>query len=488
MAVFNFPNLLDILLELWYFARAMSKYIITNNQIRVAPDGAISVVDKIPTATYVVDQDPQTHELFLVPMDSFTYSGKIYGDVMPVVDRIINTYEDRKSNLGVLLSGIKGSGKSLTIKILSRRAMEMLDIPTIVISRAFNSNHLAQFLYTINMRCVVFFDEFDKNYSSMGMNGKTNTDDQHGLLDLLDGVFASDKLFIFCANRRYAINEYMQHRPGRVFYHFKYEQLTPEVVSEYLDDNLKNPEFKQEIMMYTKFIPFLTFDILKAIVEESNRYNEPVYKFIDMLNIDCNFFNSYMDVVVYNSKGVAVQRSEEVKVEPGKSYDFWTVDETLINDAGLKRGGDGEACVELIFDPAMLRRVNNDGSFELYDSARKVRMEFKKPYVYSGYKSSAIGAMAYAGELEPCDAVVKSNSDLEAKQAVLRSILAVHSDLTKTFSNHYLFKMVNDPNMGVKEFSEVLHNMIERLATRKAYHEMSEGDDVPFGESEEEES
>lgn len=468
----------------------MSKYIITNNQIRVAPDGAISVVDKIPTATYVVDQDPTTHEMFLVPMDNFTYSGKIYGDVMPVVDRIVNTYVDRKSNLGVLLSGIKGSGKSLTIKILSRRVMETLDVPTIVISRAFNSNQLARFLYTINMPCVVFFDEFDKNYSTMGTNGKSDTEYQHGLLDLLDGVFASDKLFIFCANKRYAINEYMQNRPGRIFYHFKYEPLTPEIVSEYLDDNLKNTEFKQEIMLYSKFIPALTFDILKAIVEESNRYNEPVHKFIDTLNIECTFFNSYMDVVVYNSKGVAIQRSDSVKVEPGKSYDFWTVDETIINDAGLIRGSDGEALVELIFDPAMLHRVNDDGSFELYDNVRKVRIEFKKPYVYSAYKSSAIGAMAYAGELEPCEEVVKANPDIEAKQAILKSIMTVHSEFAKKLNHRMLFEMVNNPNISAKEFSEIVSKIVERRVVRKAYQEKPEVDDdeeTPFGECEEEE-
>lgn len=485
--------MLDILLELWYFARAMSKYIIANNQIRVAPDGAISVVDKIPTATYVVDQDPQTHEMFLVPMGSFTYSGKIYGDVMPVVDRIINTYVDRKSNLGVLLSGIKGSGKSLTIKILSRRVMEKLDVPTIVISRSFNTNHLARFLYTINMPCVVFFDEFDKNYSSTGINGKSDTEEQHGLLDLLDGVFASDKLFIFCANNRHAINEYMQNRPGRIFYHFKYEQLTPEIVSEYLDDNLKNPEFKQEIMLYSKFIPALTFDILKAIVEESNRYNEPVHKFIDTLNIESTFFNSYMDVTVYNSKGVAIQRSEGAKVEPGKIYEFWTVDETIINDAGLVRDSDGEARVELIFDPAMLRRVNNDGSFELYDNVRKVRIEFKKPYVYSAYKSSAIGAMAYADELESCEPMAKENPETVAKQGILNSMMTVHSDLAKGFNCRILFRMVNNPNISAKDFSDILSKMIEKRVVRNSYmekqaEEENEDVEIPFGEEEKDES
>lgn len=469
--------MIDRTLNLCYISLAMSKYIIANNQIRVTPDGAISVVDKIPTGTYIVEEDSHTGELFLSPMSGFTYSGKIYGSVMPTVERIAKTYQDRNNNLGVLLSGIKGSGKSLTIKLLSQKMTETLGIPTIVVSRSFNSNALSRFLYAIDMPCVVFFDEFDKNFSSSSCRGSSNDNEaQNGLLDLLDGVLASQKLFIFCANNKLAINEYMMHRPGRIFYHFKYESLTDGIISEYLDDTLKNPERKREIMVYCKFIPQLTFDVLKAIVEETNRYDEPIHKFIDFMNIDCSFFNSSMAMNVYNSKNELIHSNDRTRVVAGKSYDFWCRDETLLQDAGYTRSEDGDFNVELCFDPAMLKNVNDDGSFTLYDFSKKLTIEFKSTFDdYSTYKHSALGCYL-TGEEYGNEELLERRKQMEAnnaeKQNLLMAMLNSNPEFAKTFNLNELRIMVNNINVSAKEFAHQIAATArlwnERLETFKA--------------------
>lgn len=468
--------MIDRTFDLCYILSAMSKYIIAGNQIRVTPDGAISVVDKIPTGTYIVEEDPHTSELFLSPMSGFTYSGKIYGSVMPTVERIARTYQDRNNNLGVLLSGIKGSGKSLTIKLLSQKMTETLGIPTIVVSRSFNSNALSRFLYSIDMPCVVFFDEFDKNFSCSSGRSSNDNEAQNGLLDLLDGVLASQKLFIFCANNKMAINEYMMHRPGRIFYHFKYESLSDDIISEYLDDTLKNPERKREIMVYCKFIPQLTFDVLKAIVEETNRYDEPIHKFIDFMNVDCSFFNSSMAINVYNSKNELIHSNDRTRVVAGKTYDFWCRDETVLQDAGYTRSEDGDFNVELCFDPAMLKTVNDDGSFTLYDFSKKLTIEFKSTYEdYCSYKQSALGCYL-TGEEYGNEELIERRKQMEAnnaeKQNLLMAMLNSNPEFAKTFNLNELRVMVNNINISSKEFAHQIAATTrlwnERLQTFKA--------------------
>jgi hypothetical protein len=51
--------------------------------------------------------------MFLKEHNFIFNNRKIYGDLNNKVQRIFKTYESRDKNLGVLLSGLKGTGKSL---------------------------------------------------------------------------------------------------------------------------------------------------------------------------------------------------------------------------------------------------------------------------------------------------------------------------------------------------------------------------------------
>ena len=46
-------------------------------------------------------------------------------------------------------------------------------------------------------------------------------------------------LYLFSCNNLYKINQFFLSRPGRIFYHFKFDSLSSEVIQEYLKDNLK---------------------------------------------------------------------------------------------------------------------------------------------------------------------------------------------------------------------------------------------------------
>ena len=89
------------------------------------------------------------------------------------IKRIL-TYFDKmdKLNLGVLLTGLKGSGKSLTAKLLSKKS----NLPIIVVSPTYPANELTEMFTNFNTPCCILFDECDKNK-------RWNSNDMLGFLD-----------------------------------------------------------------------------------------------------------------------------------------------------------------------------------------------------------------------------------------------------------------------------------------------------------------
>lgn len=275
----------------------MSQYIKDDNIIRVSESSTLAVSEHLPLGTYVLEFNKQTDEFYLKKIDDFKPLGKVYGEYSRTVERILNTFVTREGrNLGVLLSGIKGSGKTLTTKMISVELAKRFGYATIIVNKGYNTAALAAFLHSVDVPCLVIFDEFDKVYSWK----ESDSASQSGLLDILDGVFESRKLFMMSCNDLRYINPYFFSRPGRIFYHFRYGALREDVISQYCDDNLKNPQWKPEVLKLATFVSNMTFDILKAIVEETNRYDESPRRFIEILNVRYGLEGVY-DVDIYLS-------------------------------------------------------------------------------------------------------------------------------------------------------------------------------------------
>lgn len=217
----------------------MSNYIINNDTVDVLSENCITILKNLPAKIYTINAGPQG-QMFLKEHNFIFNNRKIYGDLNNKVQRIFKTYESRDKNLGVLLSGLKGTGKSLLIKLCIERAIED-NIPVILVNQKINLNKFSDFIKKIDEKVVCIFDEFDKfsyeNTDDCEMDsGKEN---QFGLLGLLDGINENKNLYLFSCNNLYKINQFFLSRPGRIFYHFKFDSLSSEVIQEYLKDNLK---------------------------------------------------------------------------------------------------------------------------------------------------------------------------------------------------------------------------------------------------------
>lgn len=233
-------------------------------------------IPAIPTGVYVVDYNPMAGGFFLRRQADMTLPEKLYGTVEPRARKVLNTFNSRTDkNTGVLLSGNKGSGKTLLSRTICALALEE-DKPVLLIEEAYMGTEFNQFMNSITQPVVVFIDEFEKKYN--------DHDKQNGLLSLLDGTGVNNKLFLATTNDG-QVSEFLLSRPSRFFYHWRYVKLEEEVLLGYCNDVLVNKDFLPKIRVFWGISTDMSFDVLQSVVEELNRY--PDANFVDLI-LDMN--------------------------------------------------------------------------------------------------------------------------------------------------------------------------------------------------------
>jgi SpoVK/Ycf46/Vps4 family AAA+-type ATPase len=207
----------------------MSYFVKKGKTFRLTSKESLDLRERLPVGTYSVGFDPCASQYFLETIDPFEINHKLYGNTTRDANRILQTFKDRTASTGVLLTGLKGSGKTLLTKSNSLKAAED-DIPTIVVNQPFCGDEFNSFIQAIHQPAVVLFDEYEKVYF------KPNNQEQ--LLTLLDGVYPSQKLFLLTCNDKWRINENMRNRPGRIYYMLEFAGLDADFIQEFCEDNL----------------------------------------------------------------------------------------------------------------------------------------------------------------------------------------------------------------------------------------------------------
>jgi hypothetical protein len=252
----------------------MSNFLKTSNIIRPSNGIPVMSMEALEPRMYTLQCDQVG--FFLEHAEDFTMPPKLYGNTIKHRDRILKTFNSRPAGTGILLTGEKGSGKTLLAKSLCLEAASS-GIPTILINSPLRGNGFNMFIQSIKQDCIVLFDEFEKVYSR---------EQQQDLLTVLDGVLNSKKLFIFTCNDKYGIDSYMINRPGRIYYLIEFEGIDSSFVTEYCKDNEVSEAYTKELIEIVDSFTTFNFDMLKAIVEEVKRYNERPARALELLNIN----------------------------------------------------------------------------------------------------------------------------------------------------------------------------------------------------------
>lgn len=190
--------------------------------------------------------------------ESFTFDYKLYGLNQKFIDYVLKTYENTTGNLGVLLDGIKGTGKTVTAKELCNN----LQLPVILVQSMGDSNDkLIKYLSTtINFDCIFFFDEYEKEFK-----------DSSDVLYFMDGTYNSiyRKVFLLTTNEL-KIDPNLLGRPSRIRYKKSFSNLSEEVTKEILNDILEDKTAIEKVIELTHSMNIITIDLIKAIATEIN--------------------------------------------------------------------------------------------------------------------------------------------------------------------------------------------------------------------------
>ena len=118
----------------------MSKILILDDKLTPIHSGAI--VDKLEPGNYLLKFD-ENKGFYLHPKSDFSLPKKIYGNFKEDIERWKKSWEnDTSQNLGVLLSGIKGTGKT----ILCQKFCIEMNLPVIIIGEQYPDASFLDFL------------------------------------------------------------------------------------------------------------------------------------------------------------------------------------------------------------------------------------------------------------------------------------------------------------------------------------------------------
>lgn len=264
---------------------------ILNNNIHFN-ESDFRTIEEIPVGNWLIMYNEMTDEYYLKAQSEFVLPKKLYGNCKQLTDKFLYTFKKRKKNLGILLSGLKGTGKSL----LSRNVCIESGLPVIILTQAYQGTTFTNFLNKINQECIIFLDEFEKVYHNSDDNSGQNS-----LLSILDGVFTNKFLFLLTINDSDRLSEFLINRPGRIHYHIKYEGLDISIINDVIDDILDKKENKDKVVQICNYLGEISMDILTSIIEECNIFpdHEPKELIKDM-NLECS--NTYYDYVVTDAK------------------------------------------------------------------------------------------------------------------------------------------------------------------------------------------
>lgn len=191
----------------------MSKFIKSDNRIMAIPNGMEYSLE--PGKVYDLKIRKQWGEV----ITQFTLNGemnlpkKVFTTKKDslFIKRVLHSFnKDEKNTTGVLLTGEKGTGKTVTAKVIAEQA----NLPIVVIHPETVLTELNNFFKSFDDSVCILFDEVDKNFET------------RDLLTFLDGIQkTARKLVVMTANDTNRVDEFLKNRCSRVRYFRNYSMI-----------------------------------------------------------------------------------------------------------------------------------------------------------------------------------------------------------------------------------------------------------------------
>jgi hypothetical protein len=247
--------------------------------------------ETLPVGNYVLKFDEQKGIFYLQEQEPFVLPPKLYGD-FSFIERWKKSYvANTGKNLGILLSGVKGTGKTISAQ---KFCIEM-EKPVIFITENYSGPGFESFITSSLFNdCIIFIDEYEKLYQE-------DRDEAEKLLTLMDGVYNTRFIFLLTVNDPDAISDKLKNRLNRVKYHKVFETLEKSIIDGIVNDMLEDEQFKDSIYEFILRFGFITPDILVTLIKEVNFFKESALVCASYLNL--SYERAYYQIkVVYKGE------------------------------------------------------------------------------------------------------------------------------------------------------------------------------------------
>lgn len=192
------------------------------------------------------------------------------------IDRVLKNFNSSdKNTTGVLLTGDKGTGKSVTAKILAEKAK----LPIIVINPSLEEKYLEEFFKEFDTPVCILFDEVDKNFNTQKM------------LTFLDGMHkTAKKLVVMTANDEDGLSHFIKNRCSRIRYYRHYSMKDDAREYAELICGDKNIDNKEEVVDFiVNNIKYPSIDNISSFIDEvifTKDWNLSLQEVLEFMNIN----------------------------------------------------------------------------------------------------------------------------------------------------------------------------------------------------------
>jgi hypothetical protein len=246
-------------------------------------------IGELPKGNWLVKVHPEMG-FYLDRTNDFKLPAKIYGNSTELAEYYLKAYNAWDSNLGILLNGLKGTGKSL----LAKQICVMSELPVIMITESYGGADFISFLSKIDQPAIILMDEFEKVYKGNLMDKEP----QEKILSILDGIFPSKFMFLLTTNATENLSEFLMNRPSRIHYREEYGSLPINIIEEIALDTLEDKSKVEQIKHIAQYLGEITMDIITRVIMDINlRPDIDPRAVIERMNIEPK--NTRMDAQVY---------------------------------------------------------------------------------------------------------------------------------------------------------------------------------------------
>jgi hypothetical protein len=242
-----------------------------DNSLIVLSDNNGKQLKETPAAVYSVSLTPEMSVVLRKKMDKFTVPSIVYGSTNKVrISRIIKSLSEKGLKTWGL-SGIYGSGKSMSSQIVANAAIDK-GHPVIMIDEPYSPSLLESIIDKVG-NCCLIFDEFHNTYPDKSDDVTT----EEGLLSFLSSERKERVTLLLCTNKEFSP---LYCRPGRLKGLFTYKNDIDVFIDILGKELISSRPYESMITSFLSVNSCLSIDhvlMLKGIIEQSPEWEDFIY-------------------------------------------------------------------------------------------------------------------------------------------------------------------------------------------------------------------